>query len=185
MYDHCGTTACSCIITDSKIICGNLGDSRAVLAIEKNGKIHAQNLSEDHKPGNEEETARIEKADGFVDDDRVEGTLAVSRALGDHIFKKRDDLGYEEQMVSAFPECKTQDLNKDCKFIIIACDGIWDCVTSQECVDYIAKKLKEGMKESLILENLFDQIIAKDITTSDGTGTDNMSAIIIRFKENS
>ena len=87
-------------------------------------------------------------------------------------------------MVSAFPECKTQEINKDCKFIVIACDGIWDCVTSQECVDYIQKKLNEKMKESEILENLFDQIIAKDITTSDGTGTDNMSAILIRFKAN-
>ena len=41
MYDHCGTTACSVILTNNKIICGNLGDSRAVLAIEKNGKLMA------------------------------------------------------------------------------------------------------------------------------------------------
>lgn len=62
--------------------------------MEKNGKIVAEDMSYDHKPENDEETRRIEGADGFVDDGRVEGTLAVSRALGDHIFKKREDLGY-------------------------------------------------------------------------------------------
>ena len=84
MYDHCGTTACSCIVTDQKIICGNLGDSRAVLAKMVDGKLTAINLSEDHKPENEEEKRRIEDAGGSVDFARVDGTLALSRAIGDY-----------------------------------------------------------------------------------------------------
>lgn len=84
-------------------------------------------------------------------------------------------------MVSAFPEVKFRKLTKDCKFMIIACDGIWDCLSSQQCVDLINKHLTTRQKETAVLEFMFDEIIAKDIATSDGTGTDNMSAILIRF----
>lgn len=79
-----GCTACSCILTKDRIICGNLGDSRAVLAKMVNGKLTAIELSEDHKPENAEEKRRIEEAGGTVDFSRVDGTLALSRAIGDY-----------------------------------------------------------------------------------------------------
>lgn len=40
-------------------------------------------LSEDHKPENDGERTRIERAEGYVEDNRVNGNLALSRALGD------------------------------------------------------------------------------------------------------
>jgi serine/threonine protein phosphatase PrpC len=79
-----GCTACSCILTKDRIVCGNLGDSRAVLAKMVDGKLTAINLSEDHKPENDEEKKRIEDAGGSVDFARVDGTLALSRAIGDY-----------------------------------------------------------------------------------------------------
>jgi serine/threonine protein phosphatase PrpC len=44
-------------------------------------------LSEDHKPDNKEELARIEKANHFVEESRVDGNLALSRAIGDFQYK--------------------------------------------------------------------------------------------------
>lgn len=56
-------------------------------------------LSYDHKPNNEMETKRIEAAGGWVMFNRVNGNLALSRALGDYIFKKNDQKKLDEQIV--------------------------------------------------------------------------------------
>lgn len=63
-----------------------MGDSRAILSV--NGL--AEPLSYDHKPANEAEAARIIAAGGWVEFNRVNGNLALSRALGDFIFKRND-----------------------------------------------------------------------------------------------
>lgn len=72
-----GCTASVGIVTGTKIFCGNAGDSRSVLGI----KGRAKPLSFDHKPQNEGEKARICAAGGFVDFGRVNGNLALSRAI--------------------------------------------------------------------------------------------------------
>lgn len=82
-----GCTANSAIITATEIYVGNSGDSRAVLAVKKGDKFHAIEMSEDHKPELAREKARIEKAGGFVEDNRVRGVLNLSRSLGDLEYK--------------------------------------------------------------------------------------------------
>ena len=86
-----GTTACVILITNEKIYCANAGDSRAVLC--SNDKAIA--LSDDHKPHNSQEQDRIEKSDHFVEDDRVDGNLALSRAIGDFTYKDKPNLPAE------------------------------------------------------------------------------------------
>lgn len=44
--------------------------------------------TDDHKPSNPEERARVEAAGGTVEYDRVCGNLAVSRAVGDFCYKQ-------------------------------------------------------------------------------------------------
>ena len=83
-----GTTACVVFITDQKIFCANSGDSRAVLCQSKK----AIALSEDHKPTLPGERKRITGAGHFVNEERVDGELALSRALGDHYFKDKPAL---------------------------------------------------------------------------------------------
>lgn len=73
-----------------------MGDSRAVASVS--GKV--QLLSFDHKPCNDEELKRILAAGGYIDKDRVNGSLALSRALGDFFFKTNDQLSAEEQIVT-------------------------------------------------------------------------------------
>ena len=82
-----GCTACSALITPTKIYVANSGDSRAVLARKSGEKCVAVDMSEDHKPELEREKKRIEKAGGFVEDNRVKGVLNLSRSLGDLEYK--------------------------------------------------------------------------------------------------
>jgi hypothetical protein len=69
-------------------------------------KSGTEEMSEDHKPFNDVEKRRIEGAGGSVTMRRVNGDLAVSRALGDFVYKHRSDLPAEAQQVSAEPEIK-------------------------------------------------------------------------------
>ena len=79
-----GCTACLCLITGTEIYCSNSGDSRAILVTRDDRVIE---LSHDHKPENDGETKRIKAAGGFVEDNRVNGVIAVSRAIGDWEYK--------------------------------------------------------------------------------------------------
>ncbi|KAG8301738.1 hypothetical protein J6590_046866 [Homalodisca vitripennis] len=91
-----GTTAISIIIKNEKLYCANVGDSRAIACIAG----HVNPLSFDHKPSNEDEAKRINAAGGWVELNRVNGNLALSRALGDFVFKKNEKKRPEEQIVS-------------------------------------------------------------------------------------
>ena len=82
-----GCTACSALITPTEIYVANAGDSRAVLAKKSGDKLVAVELSTDHKPDLPEEKSRIEKAGGFVEENRVKGILNLSRSIGDLEYK--------------------------------------------------------------------------------------------------
>jgi protein phosphatase 2C family protein 2/3 len=69
------------------------------------------------------EKARITAAGGFVDFGRVNGNLALSRAIGDFEFKKSADLAPEQQIVTAYPDVVVHEMGDDDEFLVIACDG--------------------------------------------------------------
>ena len=69
------------------------------------------------------EKARICAAGGFVDFGRVNGNLALSRAIGDFEFKKSAELSPEQQIVTAYPDVITHTITDDDEFLVIACDG--------------------------------------------------------------
>lgn len=70
------------------------------------------------------EKARISAAGGFVDFGRVNGNLALSRAIGDFEFKKSPELSPEQQIVTAYPDVTVHELTNDDEFLVIACDGM-------------------------------------------------------------
>lgn len=81
----------------------------------------------------EAEKKRIEAAKMRVFRGRVGGDLAVARALGDYKFKYNTDIPAKAQAVTAYPEVKRFDRSEDDLFIVNACDGIWDCLSNEEC----------------------------------------------------
>ncbi|KAL4640865.1 protein phosphatase 1G-like [Arapaima gigas] len=177
-----GTTAVVSLIRGKHLIVANAGDSRCV--VSEKGK--AVDMSYDHKPEDEVELARIKNAGGKVTmDGRVNGGLNLSRAIGDHFYKRNKALAPEDQMISAKPDVKVLTLNEDHEFMIIACDGIWNVMSSQEVVDFVNKRIKpseSGDVQALssIVEELLDHCLAPD-TSGDGTGCDNMTCIIVTF----
>uniref|UniRef100_A0A8C6KRA8 protein-serine/threonine phosphatase n=1 Tax=Nothobranchius furzeri TaxID=105023 RepID=A0A8C6KRA8_NOTFU len=178
-----GTTAVVALIRGKQLIVANAGDSRCV--VSEKGK--AVDMSYDHKPEDELELARIKNAGGKVTmDGRVNGGLNLSRAIGDHFYKRNKSLPPEEQMISAMPDVKVLTLNEDHDFMVIACDGIWNVLSSQEVVDFISERIKpdrDGKVRALssIVEELLDHCLAPD-SSGDGTGCDNMTCIIITLR---
>ena len=82
-------------------------------------------MSFDHKPEDTIEINLIEKAAGRVTmDGRVNGSLNLSRALGDHGYKTNKELNADEQMISALPDLKRLSLETDDEFMVLTYDDI-------------------------------------------------------------
>lgn len=143
------------MLTPTHYIFGNCGDSRAVLARAE----HAVFGTNDHKPTNQEETTRVRNAGGFVEMGRVCGNLAVSRALGDFQYKDCPNLSPEKQKISVAPDVSTIDRNPHDEFIILACDGIWDVMSNQQAVTFVAAHLKLGATPDQICERMLDHCL--------------------------
>lgn len=169
-----GCTASAALITSTKIYVANAGDSRTVLGV----KGRAKPLSFDHKPQNEGEKARITAAGGFVDFGRVNGNLALSRAIGDFEFKKSAKLPPEEQVVTAYPDVMAHEITDDDEFLVVACDGIWDCQSSQAVIEFVRRGIVAKQELDRICENLMDSCLSINSETG-GVGCDNMTVVIV------
>ena len=136
-----GTTLVLAMAHKGRISVANVGDSRAVLVM---GNGEAKDLSEDHKPNSDSERKRIEALGGsviFWGVWRVEGVLAVSRAIGDRMLK---------DYVTAEPDFVHHDVGPDDSFVIIASDGLWDVIDSAEAAK-ICSDIKDAQDAADVL----------------------------------
>ncbi|EPQ54511.1 PP2C-domain-containing protein [Gloeophyllum trabeum ATCC 11539] len=171
-----GSTALAALVTaDNKIYAANAGDSRGVISV----KGEAKQLSYDHKPANQTEKDRITAAGGYIEYGRVNGNLALARALGDFDFKKNYKLSPEKQIITSDPEIIEHQITEEDEFIVLACDGIWDCLSSQDVVDIVRLKVAEGKELPEIVEFLCDHCLAPNTTEGTGVGCDNMTVLIV------
>eukprot|EP00903_Cladosiphon_okamuranus_P005983 g5905.t1 len=176
----CGATAVMGLLVGGKtLVVANAGDSRCV--VSRNGE--AVDMSTDHKPEDDVELARIEKAGGAVVDGRVQGNLNLSRAIGDLMYKADEALSPEEQMITADPELRTLDLTPEDEFIVLACDGVWNSLSSQETIDFVRTRLKDSGDEPPLSKTCGDLCDAccADTADGDGTGLDNVTAVIVQL----
>merc|ERR1719420_615306 len=106
---------------------------------------------------------------------RVNGSLAVSRALGDFEYKNVDGKGPTEQLVSPEPEfyLKERLLDED-EFLVLACDGVWDVMSNEDICQFVAARMRITDDLELIANEVIDTCLHKG-------SRDNMSIIIIAF----
>ena len=74
---------------------------------------------------------------------RVNGSLAVSRALGDYEYKQVEGKGPCEQLVSPEPEVSIIERDREGdQFVVLACDGIWDVMTNEELAEFLHSRMR-------------------------------------------
>lgn len=156
--DKSGSTAVCALVSPLQVFFANCGDSRA--ALSRGGGVVLS--TRDHKPGNPGEKKRIQDAGGSVMIQRVNGSLAVSRALGDFEYKNVPGRGPCEQLVSPEPEVyvEARDLEKD-EFLVLACDGIWDVLTNEELCDFIRDRMQLTDDLEVICSYVIDTCLSK------------------------
>lgn len=194
---NCGSTATVVTIIANYIVIANTGDSRCI--VSRNG--HAKPLSFDHKPSNMGERVRIENSNGYILNNRINEVLALSRAFGDFKFKlpylssSRNKYIKENQkllgdklitlppelfQVTVEPDIMLYDMQKldSPEFLVIACDGVWDCFKNGQLVKLIRDKLSLGWRLNKIVEYILNDSLtmANNYT---GIGFDNMTLIIV------
>jgi len=178
-----GTTAVVALCrNDGQIYVANAGDSRCVLS---SGGTCVP-LSRDHKARSASEKERVESAGGLIKDNYIwvelKGRgkkLAISRSLGDFEYKRRSDLFPEDQIVTANPEISRYQITDEDEFMVLACDGIWDCMTSQAVVDFVRVSLAHGQPLTEVCERLVDFVVAPELGFT--TGLDNVTVTIVAF----
>lgn len=178
-HTFAGCTANVVLMTKTDIYCANAGDSRGYVYYKK-GPVFA--LSSDHKPDVETEKIRIHNAGGYISEGRVNDNLNLTRAIGDLEYKKNPSLKPEQQIISAFPDVLVKPIEKNMSFLLVGCDGIWETLSADEICKTVETRINAKAEANLvaICDEMLDRLIAKD--TTEGTGCDNMSLIIIQFK---
>jgi len=170
MMWYSGTTVV-CALFDQKhkvLLVANLGDSRCVLC--RSGK--AVPMSIDHKPTLPEERKRIEAAGFSVIEGRIDGSHALSRAIGDAELKGNLSLEASEQAISNVPEFMECEITKEDEFLVLACDGLWDVMHNQQAVDFISERLNKGVD----LHSISTQLATHAVEIG---STDNVSVCIV------
>ena len=184
-----GSTCVTIILTKNKIISANAGDSRAVMGRYINDEWINIDLSHDQKPNNPGEKERIIAHGGRIEAYKDENGgdfgpprvwlkyedvpgLAMSRSFGDEVAASVGTISE--------PEIEEYDITKDDKFIIIASDGIWEFISSKECVnlikDFYIKKDLKGCLKFLLNESSKRWIKEEEVI-------DDITAVLIFFED--
>jgi len=180
--DISGSTGIMLILDgDNHFYAASVGDSKCIISCQG----LAQELSYDHLPTNPDEYLRIKKAGGFVNHDRVNGSLAMSRAFGDFIFKQNEELSSIQQAVTCKPEVHHRDLNNQHdEFMVLASDGVWEVLTPQQVVDFIRTRVARKQSLQSIAMDLLDTCITDDVMNEEGIGCDNITCTIVAICDN-
>ncbi|XP_067317207.1 protein phosphatase 1A-like isoform X1 [Anolis sagrei] len=170
-WEHAGSTAVAVLISPKHFYFINLGDSRALLCRSAAVAFY----TDDHKPSKPRERERIENAGGTVMLQRVNGSLAVSRALGDFDYKAVAWCSAVQQLVSPEPEVEHLDRCPDeDEFLVLACDGVWDTFDNTGLCAFVRSRLRVIGKPHDVCECVLDACLYKG-------SRDNMTCIVICF----
>ncbi|CAK6973154.1 protein phosphatase 1E [Scomber scombrus] len=164
---RCGTTGVVTFLRGRTLYVAWLGDSQVILV--RKGQV--VELMKPHKPDREDEKQRIEALGGCViwfGTWRVNGSLSVSRAIGDSEHKPYicGDADH-----STFPLDGTED------YLILACDGFWDTVNPDEAVRVVSDHLQENTGDTTMVAH---KLVA---SARDAGSSDNITVIVVFLRD--
>lgn len=157
-----GTTAITVLVIGDCIYIANVGDSRAVLAVNKHDRLLAEDLSNDQTPFRKDECERVklcgarvlsvDQVEGLKDptvqtwgDEETEGgdppRLWVPNGMypGTAFTRSVGDSLAESIGVVAIPEVTLVQLNPDHPFFVVASDGVFEFLPSQTVVEMVSR----------------------------------------------
>ncbi|KAG6966204.1 hypothetical protein JG687_00004987 [Phytophthora cactorum] len=189
-----GTTAVAMLVRKTDVFIANLGDSRAVVARfsdeQQRYELHCE--TKDHKPDVPEECARIERNNGrvfewgsyrvWLQDVDMPG-LAMSRSFGDSVAKTVGVTA--EPDVTTMEKLKLSSLDKKNgekppAFAVLASDGIWEFMTTDECIDFVSTCIIDsGMSSQEICTALVEE--ASDRWDAEEDVIDDITAAVVFF----
>lgn len=183
-----GTTCVMVYQIEKKLICSNIGDSRAiVVTCDSNGNYFSEQLSYDHKPENPKEKERIIEKGGvlapcndeidiggpiriWVKDEKYPG-IAISRTLGDDV---AHSVG-----VSCIPDIITKDITGEMCFLVVASDGVWEFLSNDKVKDivlqYYYRNDPKGAATQVVRE-------ASKLWKEEGCAMDDITCIVYFLK---
>uniref|UniRef100_A0A672Z596 Protein phosphatase 1E n=1 Tax=Sphaeramia orbicularis TaxID=375764 RepID=A0A672Z596_9TELE len=164
---RCGTTGVVTFLRGRTLYVAWLGDSQVILV--RRGQV--VELMKPHKPDREDEKQRIEALGGCViwfGTWRVNGSLSVSRAIGDSEHKPYicGDADH-----SIFPLDGSED------YLILACDGFWDTVSPDEAVRVVSDHLQENSGDTTMVAH---KLVA---SARDAGSSDNITVIVVFLRD--
>ena len=169
-------------LSQDKIFCANVGDSRAILISEN---LNIFPLSTDHKPELYQEKLRIINSGGRVSQVYGMGPfrvwlknenypgLAMSRSIGDGI---AHSVG-----VSDIPEIK-QFIMSDVKplAIVTASDGVWEFMKNEDVREIVEKYLNKGGNSQECANEIVDK--SREMWVRSGFAIDDITCVVVFFK---
>ncbi|XP_077317764.1 protein phosphatase 1F [Lithobates pipiens] len=162
-----GTTGVCAMLEGECLHVAWLGDSQALL-VQQGSPV---TLMEPHKPEREDERERIEALGGcvtYMGCWRVNGTLAVSRAIGDI-----DQKPY----VSGEGDVTTHVLSGTEDFLVLACDGFFDSVTSSEVPSLVLDHLQENGGDG---QHVAERLVS---AAKEGGSSDNITVMVVFLRD--
>mmetsp|Transcript_116510 Transcript_116510/g.228605 ORF Transcript_116510/g.228605 Transcript_116510/m.228605 type:complete len:333 (-) Transcript_116510:50-1048(-) len=183
---QCGSTVVGALVVregngsySAKVI--NCGDSRGIIIKDpenqqnepNNGQSPAVFQTVDHKPDHPEEKKRVRAAGGVISKGRcprIDGKLAVSRSIGDFDFKADKGKQAAQQKVSCEPDVYEVTGLQPGTFFLLACDGVWDVMTSEMVASMVHELIKSdpqadiGNIASLIVRECFNRGSSDNLT---------------------
>uniref|UniRef100_A0A7S4P0N3 PPM-type phosphatase domain-containing protein n=1 Tax=Paramoeba aestuarina TaxID=180227 RepID=A0A7S4P0N3_9EUKA len=176
-----GSTVVCALVGDGHVYMANVGDSEAILARNREHLV----LTTVHTPGrNKNEADRVEQAGGRLMRGRVGHphfnprcfNLAVSRAVGDLMYKSEEFVQDKNSGVVADADTRVVELGEGDDFVIMACDGVWDVLEYQVACDLTAGWLQQGVTAQEAVEKLVTDAFEKG-------SRDNITACLVVLRD--
>mmetsp|Transcript_72775 Transcript_72775/g.170685 ORF Transcript_72775/g.170685 Transcript_72775/m.170685 type:complete len:348 (+) Transcript_72775:92-1135(+) len=133
----------------------------------------------DHKPSLWVERARIVAAGGKVCGGRrarLDGNLAVSRSLGDFDFKDNAGRPAAEQKVSCLPDIYEVSGLPERTLLLLACDGLWDAISSEEAAQFVRERLRYD--PPMELDEIAQELVSYSLEVKTG---DNVTVLLVQL----